>query len=321
MGMEWLGGVIDFAKDMFSEQTTRNAQEDAQIFNANEAGINREFNASQAREAREFNSAQAVAQREWTERMDNTKIRRLHADLTAAGLNPLLAYHMGAQAPAGASASGQAASGQAASSSALGWRPSTSVAAGMQAASQIEMNSALKERTLAEADEIRERTKNYDPQRREIEARIPVHQEQVNEIKQRIGESAVRIEKIWEEVSHVKASAANIAQQTTNLQATIPLIRAQITQLKALAAKESAETAEIKQRINADLPGLERTLGNLETLAMQMAQPQHANKERAADSFAGQLGAYLREINPLQGFIGITPGRRSVNIHNYGGRR
>lgn len=305
------GGILNLFGDQLNADRADDRQDDAQNFNSAEAAIARQFNAEQAAITRGFAHDEAAAQRRWEYDMSNSRYQRGRADLEAAGFNPMMAWMSPATYGSGASAGGGAvASAGAASSGIAGQTPGANLAGAMQSASQIEVNTALADRTRAEADEVRERTKNYDPQRREIEARIPLHQEQVNNLKQQIGESAVRIERIWEEVAQTKASAANIVQQTDNLKAALPLIKAQIAQLRALAAKESAETDEIKQRIKSDLPGLERTLGNLEALQMQMQQPLQANKERAADSFIGQMGAYLREINPLQGFIGVTPGRR-----------
>lgn len=323
--MDPWSAAISFGESMYNNWAADERQDDAQNFSQGESTAQRFFNAEEAAKSREFNSAQALAQRNWQEQMSNTAVRRHAADLSAAGFNPLLsiAPSGGATTPSGAHATSAAASSGIGSAGIASPAHGGTIMAGLQSASQINVNEALADRTKAEAEKIRLETKDKIPAEvSEIRARIPVHQEQVNNLKQQIGESAVRIEKIWEEVSQVKATAANLSQQTQNLQAALPLIKAQIAQLKALAAKESAETNEIKQRITADLPGLERTLGNIETLQHQMSMPAHGNKERAADSLAGQIGAYLREINPLQGFIGITPGRRSsTHIHNYGGRK
>ena len=242
-----------------------------------------------------FNSAEAIANRDWQERMSNTAVQRNKADLMAAGFNPLLAIHPGggATTPGGATASSGIASPHS----------SHSIQAGMYSASQIEVNEATARKIEAETDEIRERTKNYDPQRREIEARIPTHPAQVEKIQQEIAESAVRIEKIWAETTQAASSAKHLDQQVINLQAVLPQIRAQIDNLKALTAQSAATTQEIKQRIKANLPDLEKTLGNLEAARRRMAQPGQANDAAAAESFMGQLGAYMRQINPLRGWL------------------
>jgi len=60
-----------------------------------------------AQSTNEFNSAQAVANRDFQERMSNTQWQRGVADMSKAGLNPMLAYSQGpASSPGGSSASG-----------------------------------------------------------------------------------------------------------------------------------------------------------------------------------------------------------------------
>lgn len=290
--MSGWGAVADFAGNLMNNWWADQRQEDAQS----------------------FNSAEALAQRDWQERMSNTSVQRNKADMLAAGFNPLLAIHPGggASTPGGGFGSSGTAS--------PGGSPSYSAA--FATASQIGVNEAQADKLKAEADEVRARTPRHEQDIEEIKARIPVHKEQVNNLQQQIAESAIRIEKIWQDVTVGQSTAKHLDQQVTNLKETIPYIKSQISNLKALTAQASAATDEIKQRIKADLPGLEKTLGNLERIEREMAQPQQANQERAADSLAGQIGAYLRQINPLQGFIGVTPGRRSsTHIHNYGGRK
>lgn len=285
----FLGGALDYAAN-------ENLQDQAQGFNAHEAALQRQFN-----------SAEALAQRNWQEHMSNTAVRRHARDLRAAGFNPLLSVHPGggATTPSGAAASGSAATSPGASSH-------PNIAAAMASASQVQVNEAQAELLKAEAKEVTARTPRHAWDIEEIKARIPKHQEEVNNLQQQIRESTQRIEKMFVEMDQHHATARNLEQHTINLKATLPHIQAQIVQLRALAAKESAETAEIKQRITENLPQLERTLGNLEALRRRMAQPGEANAERAADSFLGQLGAYLKSITsiiPNTGII-LNPSRR-----------
>lgn len=283
------GGILDYAAN-------ENLQDQAQGFNAHEAELQRQFN-----------SAEALANRTFQARMSNTAVQRHARDLRRAGFNPLLAVHPGggATTPSGSAASSGMASSPGASSH-------PNFAASMASAAQIDLIEAEAAKVRAEEKEVIARTPRHAWDIKEIEARIPKHQEEVNSLQQQIRESSQRIEKMFVEMDQHHATARNLEQHTINLKATLPHIQAQINQLRALAAKESAETDEIKQRITENLPQLERTLGNLEALRRRMAQPGEANAERAADSFLGQLGAYLKSITsiiPNTGII-LNPNRR-----------
>lgn len=237
-------------------------------------------------------------QEDFQREMRSTAYQAAVGDMKAAGLNPMLAYHQGpAATPAGAGGS-----------AAQAVQPKMKTgSASMQTAAQTELLQAETDKARAEAKEIEARTPVHGATVREIEARIPRHQADVRHIEQQIAESAVRIENIWEDTKVKGASAANIEQQTKNLKETVPLIQQQIRHLRALTDKDSAAGDEIKQRVKANLPELERILKGLQGDAARLAQPGRAADAAAADSFIGQLGAYLRAINPLKGFINATP--------------
>lgn len=287
---EIASSLINLGGDIWQQDRAESMQDHSQNFTRSENALARDFN----------------------ERMYKSRYQMQTADLQAAGLNPMLAYQQSPGAaphsPAGAGTAGQ-----------LGQRRFDAVT-GMQTAAQIQLLSAEADKVKAEADEVRARTPRHAWDIEEIRARIPTHSAQVDNLRQQIGESSVRIERIWQDIEVGKATAANVQQQTKNLQETIHLIRGQVMNLKALTDQASAATSEIKQRVAAQLPDLERKLMDLERIERQMAQPGHMANEAAQASFAGQIGAYLRALNPLQSFIGSYRGGTASNttVHRTG---
>lgn len=164
------GGLLGLGGSIISGMLGSEGQEDTNQANQQIAQNNNAFNAEQAERTRQYNSAEAAANREWAatrqdenntfqKDMSNTQIRRRVADLSAAGLNPMLAYSDGASSPSGGIPSSSAASSH--NASAATPLPMHNVnAAGMQSAanaaqirnslSQSDVNEAQVENTKAE---------------------------------------------------------------------------------------------------------------------------------------------------------------------------
>ena len=258
--------------------------------------------------------------------MRATQYQTAVKDMQAAGLNPMLAYHLGgAGTPSGATASSGIAS--------PGEAPRYTTA--MATASQVAVNDAIEERTRAEAD--RERA-----EANEIRERTPTHAANIEQTRQNIKESQQRIETLIQQVKTGAATAANLEQQTSNLKALLPQIQATIDNLKAMTTragaettlahaqtgravaetglartqtgKAAAETGEITQRVNQNLPALEAALQELTRQAKILEMPDRYNDARTQESYIGALANTLRALNPFAPLINsATPS--SVHYH------
>lgn len=107
-----LSGASSLIGSIFSSETSaQNTQ--AQI--QNQQNLQKEsetFNADQAQLSRDFNANQAQVSRDYSTTMSNTAYQRAKADMSAAGLNPMMMAggSMNASTPSSSTASGPAAS-------------------------------------------------------------------------------------------------------------------------------------------------------------------------------------------------------------------
>lgn len=256
-----------------------------------------DFNSDEATQAREFNRDEASTARGWQEQMRGTQYQTAVKDMQAAGLNPMLAYHMGgAGTPSGATAS---------SSPAMAASPGHSSAAAMQTASQIRLNEAA-------ADKVEAETARVEDERNLLRAQTGATNVSAQKMGQEIKESLERMEKIRQDVITGQFTAFNIDQQTKNLREVIPQIQAHVRNLDALTKRTAAETGlteaqhnEAKQRIAQNLPELERAIKDLDRQARLMQQPGLQQDASVKQGFIGSLGSVIRALSPLNSITNI----------------
>lgn len=323
-----LGVGLNFIGNMITNDKQDSRQDSQQGFNQQMQEDSQVFNAEQAAMQRDWAAQQADTNRSFEERMSNTSMQRRIQDLRHAGLNPLLALGAGgASTPNGGIPGGASASAGMASSSIASPTPFNDVAAGMSNASQLEVNRAQRENIVAETERKKAETK-------EIEARTPTHEVTREQMTQSIEESKTRVINLLQQTETSAATAQNLAQQTTNLAELIPQIRATVENIKAHTKLQGAQTTlagaqtglarestqlarthgtlataetfrtvkqtnEIEQRVRAGLPQLQEALQNLEIIYKRMEAPRHQLDEITHDSFTGALSATIRALTGL----------------------
>lgn len=229
---------------------------------------------------------------DYSTNMSNTAWQRGVADMKAAGLNPMLAVSQGpASSPQGTKMQ-------------IHNPPGVSSNAQLQTAAQTELIQATADKERATAENLR----GVD---RDVKTAT------AEKLKQDVQQSVAEVKRILEEIPKIKqetmtsaAAAAHLRQQAENLRQAVPqiqqtvhLLKAQTQQTGVLTGLTAEQTAEVRQRIKANLPQIEAALRGVETTLKRYQQPQAENKARLHESFIGFLSEYLRAINPLQGLL------------------
>lgn len=282
-----LGNGLLFA-DMNSDEA-----DSSRGFAAGQQRVSQDFAASQQASAQDFAARQQKDAQGFQTVMRQTAWQDTVNDMQKAGINPMLMVSHGAPnaAPgAGIAGAGIGGSGIGTSSSqAHNNAPDFNLASAYALKKQGDLADAAADKTEAEANEIRERT--------------PTHEVTRDHMRQDIETSKQLAEKYAQDIKTGVATAANLEQQTINAKETLTQIRVTIQNITAHTENLRGQNKEIDQRLEANIPKLQAVLKGLEAAAKRLEQPGQEANAAAQSSFAGQLGAYLRAIIPINNFL------------------
>jgi len=261
---------------------------------------------------------EAHENRQWQQDMRATQYQTAVADMKKAGLNPMLAYqHGGAGTPGGATASIPSGGGE-------------SLSAAEGHVRQGQLATAQQAVQTAQADNVRANTGLLEAQT-ETERNKPENLRADTALKGgQLGQALAAAQDLLASVQQRGASAAMMNQQIVNMKAELPKIIAATRQLEALtklnlgqlnqalasAGLHGAEADRVRQQIQAGLPGIERTLQELEIAHRRLQQPGQEQQSILDESFAGTLSRTIKMLNPFGGIVGAIgigrqPARRT----------
>lgn len=246
---------------------------------------------------------------EWQEGMNayNERFSRAAADMRRAGMNPMLA--LGAGGGAGPGGGSPVAAGAGAPAGERG--SSISFSASAAAAAQASLVGAEARLKQSQADNL--------------DADTASKREQPALTRAQVSESIQRAKTLMAQESREYASAAQAGQAVVNMQAELPRIKADVDRLKAStwetftrAGLNEAQAREVMQKVNQNLPELERALAEFQVKLDALKVPGAQSAAMAQDSFVGVLGAYIKALLPLDSFMGSIPLGKSAPTINRG---
>jgi len=177
-----------------------------------------------------FNASQAQLNRDYQTEMSNSAYQRQTADMTKAGLNPMLAYMKGggASTPSGSTASGSV----------------PQYTSPIQGAAQYKLTSAQSAKTEAEVPKTLAETDNI----RKLSDRID---QDISNMKTDQEKTKAVIDNLREERQNLIKQGLNLTEVGNQLRASVVNLTAHSSQFKALTAKTNYESTLLKLDVEA----------------------------------------------------------------------
>lgn len=284
-GVPWgsiASGVMGLMGQESANDTNQAIAQNATAFNAAEAAANRSFQHDEAGIARDWTQDQALQQMSFQERMRNSAYQSAVADMKAAGLNPMLAYHQGgASTPNGAMGGTSAPSGNVATAATI--PVSNTYAAGMQsagAAAQVDQTHAATELTRAEVQRTAAETIRIAKDTGRLDALT-------DQIRQQLSAFPEQMENLFADTNVKRAQGRNISADTENKI---------VGKFRSMYALEHLDPAEA-ERLRAEAQRL-RTMGELLGLEIPGAVNEAAQQTNYSNYY--QNGApVVREMGKM----------------------